>query len=397
MPVTKKNIKSKKTIKLKSRKNINTDKHSKSVLTKSHTNTNINTNNKSLSINYDYDKINECLKGIDVVYYINLDRSTDRRQNAENLLKDIKIPNVRISAIDGVMEDNKIFYNRLKNAHKLQNWKLSKIEYACLLSHLETIKIFSNSKYETALILEDDFSLEFSKFWNKSIKEIINNAPKDWEIIMLGFSSFKHNDLEADYTLNYSGNKKIYGTFSYLINKKGAKKLMNSIYFNKKYNLDLNIFHHADIYIYTKLITYVYKYPYFTYPTYNTTLIHNDHLIQHIYSKIYTLMYWLGDLKSKYLIYKYKNFEATDKFVIDIEIYDTTNYFIGLFYNNKIKSEIILILQEKEITNDFLYIKRVFGNKTISFNYNKNDLLNTIKNIPYIDKIKNYIDKNLKK
>jgi GR25 family glycosyltransferase involved in LPS biosynthesis len=41
------------------------------------------------------------LEGIDIIYYINLDRSVERRKNMEELLSHFNIPNVRISAVDG--------------------------------------------------------------------------------------------------------------------------------------------------------------------------------------------------------------------------------------------------------------------------------------------------------
>ena len=54
----------------------------------------INNNNNFI---IDYSKINF----IDKILWINLDSSTHRRTNSENILKNIQIPNERISAVDG--------------------------------------------------------------------------------------------------------------------------------------------------------------------------------------------------------------------------------------------------------------------------------------------------------
>ena len=125
------------------------------------------------------------LNGIDIIYWINLDRSTERKDIMNEMFKDEVfkgIPNERISAVDG--ENEELVYSKFKT----DNYNVSGAkEYACLLSHLDTINKFDKSKYEIALILEDDCTLELKKYWTKSIKDIINNAPKNWEVIMLNY------------------------------------------------------------------------------------------------------------------------------------------------------------------------------------------------------------------
>ena len=41
------------------------------------------------------------MEGVDAVYWINLKRAKDRRKHMEKLLKNVKVPNTRIQAIDG--------------------------------------------------------------------------------------------------------------------------------------------------------------------------------------------------------------------------------------------------------------------------------------------------------
>ncbi len=228
---------------------------------------------------------NKYLDKIDIIYWINLDRSHKRRNNMEKILKKINIKNQRIKAVDGKLDSDNNIYGKFINKQKFRQ---SKIEYACLLSHLNTIKIFSESEYDIALILEDDISLEYTKYWDKNISEIINNAPQDWEIIMLNYVS--EEQLEEDYTLNI--NSKLYCCGSYLINKKGAQRFMNLIYKNNKYILLPNTFHTSDNYIYSQLRTYAYKYPYFTYPSNNDSTIHDWHIDYHIYTKEIAFSSW---------------------------------------------------------------------------------------------------------
>jgi GR25 family glycosyltransferase involved in LPS biosynthesis len=238
--------------------------------------------------------INDYLKCIDIIYWINLDRSENRRKNMLQILDNINIKNQRINAIDGKLLSKSEIYSKLDNI----DYSRSIVEYACLLSHLNSIKTFNESNHQIALILEDDISLEYLEYWNKTICEIINDAPKDWEIIMLNYQS--QYKLKNMYTLNYKG--RISCAQAYLINKNGSNKLINTILKNNKYVLtDCNI-HTADNYIFCILKTYIYKYPYFTYPTNNDSTIHVSHLDFHNYCKNIAFYAWNNKF-NKFMIF----------------------------------------------------------------------------------------------
>ena len=245
------------------------------------------------------------LDSIDIIYWINLDRSEKRRKNMETILKKINIKNERIPATDGKNISDEELYNNFKF---LGEKNASKIEYSCLLSHLRTIQKFSESNYNIALILEDDLSLEYSKYWDKKISEIIKGAPEDWEIIMLNYVTLK--PLEELYTKNENGFINCAG--SYLINKKAVQKFMKNTYIDKKFVLKSHKSNTADNYIFSELITYTYKYPYFTYPKENESTIHNEHILYHNTSKYVANSTW-GDkyklpiyLENLYFIIKLK-------------------------------------------------------------------------------------------
>jgi len=241
---------------------------------------------------YGYDSWNilntiDFLDGIDVIYYINLDRSKDRRKDIEEMFKDnvfYEKPIQRITAIDGREPTEEVYDKLLLNVKRN-----TKLEYACTLSHLTAIRTFSESSlYENALILEDDMTLELKKFWRKSLRSVIDNAPTDWEIIQLCYIT--GGVLKVDYTLNnYQRNR--YGGIAsmgaYIINKTAAKKLMTEMYdpSTRKFTLRDYHTHEADHYLFKVLRTYTYKYPYFIYPTNNTSTLHPEHLNSHIRSK----------------------------------------------------------------------------------------------------------------
>ena len=158
------------------------------------------------------------LEGIDVIYWINLDRSPDRRKRMKKMFKDPVFKGkkiIRISAVDGKAPDIDQVLNA--NFQGMQPEKFTKVEYACLLSHLNAIKQFSNSNSETALIMEDDMTLEFKPYWKKSVKKIMNEAPSDWEIIQLCYITNSGIPFE-NYTKYNNGNFASGG--AYILNKK---------------------------------------------------------------------------------------------------------------------------------------------------------------------------------
>lgn len=209
------------------------------------------------------------MEGIDVIYWINLDRATERKQHMNKVFADKRlesIPKIRFSAFDSKKIKVDDFFTIKKDILSI-NYRVTKNEYACLLSHLETIRAFANSDYHTALILEDDVIFHKN---TGTIKDIVDNAPPDWEIIRLS-SNIPHK-WKKKRTPNYrSFTMKCdsvdcetdWGAQAYLIHKKAAKQLIDLLY-NKKYKLDNDTFHVADYVLFDTLKMYTYKKQMFT-------------------------------------------------------------------------------------------------------------------------------------
>lgn len=243
------------------------------------------------------------LDGIDIVYWINLDRSNDRRDNMNAMFRDDAFKNIkneRFSAIDYKVSNVLSRFNLNKS-----EYKNSEPEYACFLSHLETIRQFANSDLpddSVALIMEDDATLEYKSYWKTSIENVIKNAPSDWEIIMLNYmfgEGTKLPDLSkfSDYEKNKT---RFFSALSYLIQKSTAKRMINKMYRSGKYELDPSVnSHHADEYLFTVLSTYAYKYPFFTYKTENDSYLHPTHLDNHKNCKLYIAKSLYGIDESK--------------------------------------------------------------------------------------------------
>jgi GR25 family glycosyltransferase involved in LPS biosynthesis len=208
-------------------------------------------------------------------FYINMDRSKDRKKRMENLFHEYGITNYnRVEAVDG-------------NAIDHLEPRLSKYEEATTLSHLKAVQDFYESGLDSAIICEDDLSLEWIDLWKKSLNEIIQQAPIDFEILQLAYTLYPHNfhHIKQDYNpfLLVTFN----GAMAYYITRKGAEKILKEhTYQNPRLNKYTKIRPVSDVLIFDLAKTYTYKYCLFTYPDDNRSTIHQEHLIIHINSKI---------------------------------------------------------------------------------------------------------------
>ena len=258
------------------------------------------------------------------IYWINLERSSERREKITSLFEKHNLKNTRVDAFDYLNIDNfcanntdeicqqkiNMFKQRKnkmitemkqnnpttdltlfdcmletdvkKNINNVENTKSHKQkELSCLSSHLKAMKTFletSNDKY--CIIAEDDLSLEYTKYWDKTFWEYLESLPDDWECLQLTQIMTVHSIQHSNFIVNriniipYKKNFS-WSTTAYLINRKGAQKLLDKIdIFDNKYyfkNLNESI---ADVYIYKHLNTYTI--PLFTYMNEDDSTINNN-------------------------------------------------------------------------------------------------------------------------
>jgi len=203
------------------------------------------------------------------VYWINLERSKERREKMIEVLKDSAFDGMakhRMEAFDGA---NPMTEKKMRTMIDMTD-KATIKEYACFLSHLKTIHTFSKSNYEYALILEDDACLDYKPFWKKTFMECIDGAPPDWEVLQLCFFG---DVLPRDL---YSS-KHRYSMTAYIVRKTAAKKLMKKM--QPLFTLDNTLKPASDSYIYKVLKTYVYRYPFFTFENKDSTIFDKKELI----------------------------------------------------------------------------------------------------------------------
>jgi GR25 family glycosyltransferase involved in LPS biosynthesis len=196
------------------------------------------------------------------VYWINLDRSTERRENMLKVLKDPVFDGMakhRVKAYDGGDPTDEKKMRTIIEIPDKANMK----EYACLLSHIKALTQFSKSDSTIAIILEDDVSLDLKPYWQTSIQHCIRNAPSDWELLQISYLPKCPNKL-------YTPTRKLSGTLSYAVNKKGA------IRFLKQFHLD-NLPNVADYLLYNQMKSYTYQYSFFV-ATSKDSEIHPEHI-----------------------------------------------------------------------------------------------------------------------
>lgn len=233
---------------------------------------------------------------IDGIVWINLDRSPDRKNYMINLLKDIKIPNFRISAIDGkAYEDINSIYGNIPMGREL-----SKSEIACTLSHIKAINYLKNIPGEYFMVCEDDISFNNIVLFENNLKTIISECPK-FDILMLNKTFLKPvNEKYAKWNNYYFLNPLdfIGSAVAYIISRSGINKIIeNATYINDN-NFKLNPNHNidvADLYIYKNVNTYAFKYNYITTLLEEST-IHDEHLNTHKNNDNYQFGIILKDL-----------------------------------------------------------------------------------------------------
>ena len=222
---------------------------------------------------------------IDIIYWINMEKSRTRRTHMMTVLKDDTFDNIekkRIVAVDGSEPNMETYFRSIFENMDLRKRNVK--EYACLVSHLNTLIEFSKSDHNIALIFEDDVSLEYKKYWTKSLNQVIANAPEGWEALQLCINIDKNSTLAKLVTKPLYVKGYAACAAAYLVNKKGVLRFLHKLYKNDKFILNKKIEHHADIYILETMKTYVYRYPMFTYLNKESTL-HPDHLTGHTQSK----------------------------------------------------------------------------------------------------------------
>jgi len=259
--------------------------------------------NSKINNNIDNVKVN--LGGIPVLY-INLDRSSDRRDRLEAEGKKFGIDLIRVPGVEGSTLEWKQgkfetpygaieYINKFspdKNAHYMG-------ELGCTLAHHKAIYTarYLNSPY--TLIIEDDSSLEHLALIKETIHSILSRAPDDWEIINLLSPSCKSDktpkaefkawqDSFSTKGISGIGRTPCYTTIAYIINKQGINKLTKNNPLILKPNalpadVTYPIHYKADNYIYGMTNSYICNIPTILLKSSKSTINHDETFLTNIF------------------------------------------------------------------------------------------------------------------
>jgi len=171
------------------------------------------------------------------LYLINLDHRKDRFDITNNLLNNYNFKNViRFNAINGkniskeelikIIEPSAM--KSILNNYRTEHHELSYGAVGCYLSHINIWKKLEFDNLDYIIIFEDDALPNFSFF---DLQEIIKNyVPDDWDLILFG-GIYNKNNIVNNYVLKIFT---FYEMHAYIINKKGALKLLSKIFPIKK-------------------------------------------------------------------------------------------------------------------------------------------------------------------
>jgi GR25 family glycosyltransferase involved in LPS biosynthesis len=199
------------------------------------------------------------------IYWINLERSKDRKTRMNKQFKKFNITNhERIEAVNG----KKIKEYKFKMPEKIEkNLNKYKNILGCTLSHLKCVKKAYENNDQICMVMEDDICLETIPKWKHSLTEIISKAPKNWNIIHLSMSNRRLIDNLLNMKQDFiKRNINHYGTIAYIINRKGIEKIYNKYELYNEPNLKLNynfkniitaeniLYNYVNTYTYTKIL-----------------------------------------------------------------------------------------------------------------------------------------------
>jgi len=182
------------------------------------------------SVRKDFEIDDELLLNIPK-YYINLDRSVERKEKLEEEFIRRGIKNyTRIKAVDkNDLDDLK--GGEVNGTKYVIQYKMRPHEVAITLSHLLAIRKAYDNGDDKAIIFEDDINFSLYPLWKKSFTSMVESLPEDSEIFQMAsnrkIDNIGFNIIKRPKNLHTHGCSE-----AYLINKKGIEKIIKNFFFS---------------------------------------------------------------------------------------------------------------------------------------------------------------------
>jgi GR25 family glycosyltransferase involved in LPS biosynthesis len=186
-------------------------------------------------------------------FYINLDSDVEKNQFIQDQIQyyDCSDGVTRISAIDGRQSKPEFLDIHSMRYPIVSNLTLTNPELGCLLSHLKVIIQGYLSGHEFIIVLEDDAYFKHARLWNKTMFQIVQDAPSDWNILNLYSSTLCcKNFFDTTEYVRHTPEQRCYLTACYIMNRRGMQNILNQIQFQNGiiylHTDNVNDYHGAD-------------------------------------------------------------------------------------------------------------------------------------------------------
>jgi len=173
------------------------------------------------------------------IYIINLKKDIEKKEYMKRLCEEYDLDVEFIEAVYGkslTKNEISLVYSKTKSQSKIKR-ELALPELGCALSHRSIYKKMIDNNIKEALILEDDIEFDNKLLGLLSKKSLF---PKNWELVLLGHHTGSSSYLSTRSSIWWK--KNLYndfnlkipsevskGTYGYLINQNGAKKLFDEL------------------------------------------------------------------------------------------------------------------------------------------------------------------------
>lgn len=175
---------------------------------------------------------------VEDIWYINMDKSTERRDYMRNHIRElnVKIPFYRWPGVNGHALTDKD-YNRLE----IPAWarpqftvesrqKIRKGELGCYLSHLtllEHLATLSSPPHKGHLILEDDIQIDRDFF--KKVEHAFHHVPSNWDIVTFGITQRGKNPHVIDVKNHIGRTIWMNNDFAYVVKHSSLEKIIEEV------------------------------------------------------------------------------------------------------------------------------------------------------------------------
>ena len=226
-------------------------------------------------------------------FYINLDRAVERRERMTEQLTSRGIPFERVTAVDANAGPNgSVLFDYVPTNWRGGMLNAFKAEIATTISHLKAIHQFVQSQEPVGIIVEDDAIFEYEPKWPYTLAEVINGAPKGWEILTLSITTSEnamYDGIMRARKRYHHRKSNFYSAVAYAITRQHAINLLSGRYkcdvssptFSCKLNGNAAQMQSEINVLGVGPHRYFLYPPAFTYPTENNSYIHPNHIQGH--------------------------------------------------------------------------------------------------------------------